>query len=99
MFYNLSNLRLESHVEHPIRLIQAQVSHIIQRYSSSLDKVYQSPRGSDKNIAATFKFAKLLAGRRSAVDYDGPYSRFVCELAELVVDLPDKLSRWAKYQG
>jgi hypothetical protein len=47
---NAANLRLETHVQHTISLIENQVLDVAQRDAATLNKIDKTTRGSDKEI-------------------------------------------------
>jgi hypothetical protein len=97
--YDAANLRLETHVQHTISLIENQVLDVNQRDAATLDQVNQTTRGSDKEIAATLDLTELRANIGTTVDDTGANPRAVSEFAGFVKDLRNKLTSGSEDQG
>ena len=90
---NAADLGLKTHVKHTISLVEDQVLDVAQRDATSLYEIDQSSGGGNKQIAATLNLAELGADISATVDDARADPRAVGELAGLVVDLRDKLTR------
>ena len=93
LLHDPADLRLEAHVEHPVRLVQRQVPHPLQRHPRALDQVRQPARRRHEQVAAALHVAQLVDDGRAAVDDDRADPRLVAELARLLVDLRRQLAR------
>ena len=56
---NVADLRLESHVQHAVGLIQDQVLDVRQRNAAPLDEHAQAPRCGNQDVHALLKFTQL----------------------------------------
>jgi hypothetical protein len=97
--YDAANLRLETHVQHTIGLVENQVLNVNQRDAATLDQVNQTTGGSDQEIAATLDLTELRANIGTTVDNTGANPRAVSELAGFVKDLRNKLTSGGEDQG
>ena len=93
LLYDASDLRLESHVEHPVGLVEGEDEGAGDGDARALDEVDETARRRDEQLASTLEVAQLLADVRAAVADDGARAREVAELARLVVDLDGELTR------
>jgi hypothetical protein len=97
--YDAANLRLETHVQHTISLVEDQVLDVNQRDAATLDQVNQTTRGSDQEITATLDLTELRANIGTTVDDTGANPRAVSELAGFVKDLRNELTSGGEDQG
>jgi hypothetical protein len=89
---NAANLRLETHVQHAISLIEDEVLDVLQGDAATLDQIDETTRGSNEQIAAALDLAKLGANVGTTVDDTRTDPRTVGELAGLVEDLGHQLT-------
>ena len=89
---DFSDLGLETHVQHPVGFVENQVGAPPQVSLASVQEINKPSRGSDHNLAATFKVLDLGSFRRSSVDASVPdvaqQSVCVCHLLNLLGKLP-----------
>ena len=95
---NAANLRLETHVQHAIGLVENKVLDVLERNAATLDQVDETTGGSNEKIAATLDLAKLGADIGTTVDNARADPRAVGELAGLVEDLGDQLTGGSQNQ-
>ena len=89
---NAANLRLETHVQHAISLIEDEVLDVLKGDAATLDQIDETTGGSNKQIAAALDLAKLGANVGTTVDHTRTDPRTVGELAGLVENLGDQLT-------
>lgn len=87
-----ANLRLETHVQHAVSLIEDEVLDVAERDAATLDEIDKTTRGSDEEIATTLNEAELRSDIGTTVDDTGLDPRSVGELASLLVDLRNQLT-------
>lgn len=98
-FHNLADLRLETHIEHAISLIQDQVLDQRKRNSSSLQEVHQTARSGHEDITSSVEILELLSRVGTSIDHNGTNRGSVGELSGFLVDLHSELSRWGQDEG
>lgn len=98
-FDNLPDLRLETHVEHPIGLVKDKVLDVGERDLSSVNQVDQSTRSSRQEVTASFDSSDLGSDIGTTVDDGGSDPRSVGEFPCLVVDLRDEFSGRGEDEG
>lgn len=86
------NLRSEAHAEHSISLVENEELHVGEIEGAVLDKMLQTSRSGDKNVAAFPELAQLVTDNSSTVDNDRLEDGIVGEFAGFVVDLNGQLS-------
>jgi len=96
---NSSDLRLETHVQHSVGLVEDKVLDVGKRDLASLHEVDKTTGGSRKQVATSVEGSHLLADVGSTVNDSGPDPRSVGELSSLVVDLRDQLSSRGENQS
>ncbi len=94
-----ANLRLKTHVEHPVRLVEHEELDILHGEAPALDEVHQAAGGGHQQIAAALDLAQLIPDVGTAVDDDGGDARAVEELLGLVLDLARQLARGGQDQA
>jgi hypothetical protein len=87
-----SDLRLETHVQHTISLIEDQVLDVAQGDAATLDQIDETARGGNEEIATTLDLAELRTNVGTTVDNTWANPRSVSELARFLVDLRNKLT-------
>merc|ERR1712183_388467 len=83
----------ETHVQHPVGLVQHQVLQVGESNSALVHIVHQPARGGHENVAALPKLNSLVVNRSSTVSNHGLDHRSLSKLSGLVVDLYGQLSR------
>ena len=61
LFHNPPDLRLETHVKHPVRLVKAKVLAVLKADLASLQEVDQTTRSGDQQMTSALKFPHLVA--------------------------------------
>jgi hypothetical protein len=89
---NAANLRLETHVQHAISLVENKVADVLKGDATTLDQVDKTTGGGNEKIAATLDLAKLGANVGTTVDNTRANPRTVGKLAGLVEDLRHQLT-------
>lgn len=64
---NLANLRLETHVQHTVSLVQHEMSAVVQRHAAAHQHVHQPPRRRHQQVAAALQLAELLVDWGTAI--------------------------------
>ena len=72
---DVTDLGLESHVEHAVRLVQREEGDPLQGDPPSLQHVIETAGGRHENVAAALDLAHLVAERRAAVAVTGRHRR------------------------
>jgi hypothetical protein len=98
-FDNLPDLRFETHVQHPIGLIEDEVLDVGERDLSSVNQVDQSTRSSRQEITASVERSDLGSDIGTTVDNGGADPRSVGEFPSLVVNLRNKFSSRSEDKG
>src|SRR5690606_22021183 len=80
-------LLLKAHIQHPIRLINAEEANTLKRNFATIDHINQAPRSSNKNVATTFEIHRLAPEVGTAIDDYRTKVRAVNELFRLHVNL------------
>jgi hypothetical protein len=96
---NTTNLRLETHVQHAVGLIEDKVLDVHERNAASFNEIDQTTRCGNKEIATALDLAKLRTDVGTTVDNARSNPRPVCKLARLFIDLRDKLTGRGQNQG
>ena len=94
-----ADLGLETHVQHPVGLVQNEVLDVHQGDAATLDEIDETAGGGDEQIAATLDLAQLGADVGTAVDDAGTDPGAVGELAGLVEDLGDEFTGGGQNEG
>jgi hypothetical protein len=81
------NLRFESHVQHPVRLVQHDVADRVHGYCAHLDKVDQSPGRRAHKLRVAIQLLDLCVFGRPAKETAGLDAGRVAEIAHDRVDL------------
>ena len=90
---DLSNLRLEAHVQHPVRLVEHHVRGRAEVDGAGLEKVVEPSRGRDGDLRSVAEFPELVPLGRAAVQAHGIHADGSAELCRLVLDLRGELAR------
>jgi hypothetical protein len=91
-FDNLPDLRLETHVEHPIGLVKHEVLDVGKRDLSSVNQVDQSTRSSRQEITSSFERSDLRSDIGTTVNNGRSDPGSVGKLPSLVVNLGNEFS-------
>mmetsp|Transcript_5820 Transcript_5820/g.14314 ORF Transcript_5820/g.14314 Transcript_5820/m.14314 type:complete len:444 (-) Transcript_5820:47-1378(-) len=86
------DLRLESHVEHAIRLVEGEHKNTREPDAPALQEVHEATRGGHNQVRAALELAQLVTDVRTAVHDDGREASTVKELSALCVDLRRELA-------
>ena len=95
---DLSNLRLETHVQHAIRLVEREILNSAQRDLSAIDEIDQTTRRGDENVAPAFHGAELFHRRSATVDDARGDAGLVRELPRFFVNLARQFARRRKHE-
>eukprot|EP00050_Salpingoeca_kvevrii_P012969 m.26036 g.26036 ORF g.26036 m.26036 type:complete len:636 (-) comp4524_c0_seq1:67-1974(-) len=99
LLHDAANLRLETHVQHAVSLIQDEVANVVEANSATLHHVNETSRRGDKQLAAALKLAHLRADVGATVHDAWAHGRAVRELASLGKDLARELARRRENEG
>lgn len=89
---NLSNLRLETHVEHAVGLVHDEVGDSAERNLARLEHVDQSTGRGNDNFGTSLEVSDLASLGGSSVDGGVSDARRLSELGALGLDLDGELS-------
>jgi hypothetical protein len=89
---NLSNLRLETHIEHSVGLIENQVGHSSKVSLSGLEHIEKSAGSGNDNLHTSGKVSNLLASGNTSVDTGVSNLGRLAELGALLLNLNSQLS-------
>ncbi len=92
------HLRLEAHVEHPIRFVQDQDLHGLQGQQTALDQVLETARSGDDYVGAGRQL-RLLRDPHASVDRADPQVLGLGYLGELVLYLLRQFPGRDQHQG
>ena len=92
LLHNLPDLRLETHVQHPIGLVQHQVGAPAQVGLPHLQEIDQPTRSGDTDLDATLQVPQLTSLGRAAVDASVTQLGGAAELARDFRDLLGQLT-------
>mmetsp|Transcript_109981 Transcript_109981/g.328808 ORF Transcript_109981/g.328808 Transcript_109981/m.328808 type:complete len:471 (-) Transcript_109981:153-1565(-) len=93
LFYDLPDLRLEAHVQHPVGLVERQVPDLLHGHQAARAEVLKAARRADGNVAAIRQLLQLLTGVRPTVHRDRADARPEADPLRLRGDLLAKLAR------
>lgn len=96
---NAANLRLETHVQHAISLIEDEELDVLEGDAATLDEIDETTWSSDEKIATTLHLAELGTDIGTTVDDTWLDPGSVGKLASLVVNLGDQLTGWCQDEG
>jgi len=99
LFDDSSDLRLEPHIQHPIGLVQCEVSDGLQGDLGSVDDVDQTTGCGNQDVTASLQLSQLVDDGGSSVDNGGLQSSLVAELACSSVDLKGQLTGGCQNEG
>jgi hypothetical protein len=91
------DLRLEAHVEHPVRLVEDQDPHAVQTDQAALGDVLEASRRRDEDVRAR-RTLRLLAELRAAVGDADAQALGPRDVLEVVGDLLRELAGWDEDQ-
>jgi hypothetical protein len=91
-FNDSANLRLETHVQHTVSLVENEVLDVAERDASTLDEVDKTTRSGNKEIATALDRTKLRTNVGTTVDDTGSDPGSVGKLSRLVEDLRNQLT-------
>ena len=97
--HDSADLRLETHVEHPIGLIKDKVANVREADAPALDQIHQTTRSGAEEVTPPLNLPQLLVDVSTAVDHGRADPGAVAELAGLVVDLADQLTSRGEDKG
>jgi len=66
--HDLGDLRLESHIQHPVRFIKNKISNSSQIRVASFEHIDQSSRGSNENLNPSAKVTDLSSSRHTSIN-------------------------------
>ena len=95
---DLSDLRLEPHVQHAVGLIEDEELDHRQRDAASLEEVDQAAGSGHEDVAPPLDLPQLIADVLAAVHHHRLEPGAVHKLARLVVDLSGQLARGSQHQ-
>mmetsp|Transcript_13983 Transcript_13983/g.41259 ORF Transcript_13983/g.41259 Transcript_13983/m.41259 type:complete len:270 (-) Transcript_13983:310-1119(-) len=87
------DLRLEAHVEHPVRLVEHHVVALVEHEVPPVERVVQPARRRDHHLHALVGDEALLLDGHAADDGVDADLELAAKLARLVLDLLDQLAR------
>jgi hypothetical protein len=93
---DLANLRLETHVQHAVSLVEDKVCDAAKIGLAHLEHVDQTTRGSNADFNALSEITDLLALRHTTVDAGVPDAGRLAELADLLLNLDSQLTGGSK---
>lgn len=96
---NLSNLRLETHIEHSVGLIEHQVGHSSKVGLARLEHIEQTTGSGNDNLDTSREVSDLLASGDTTVDTGVSDLGRLAELGALLLNLDSKLSGGGKDQN
>ena len=92
--YDPLDVMNKSHVEHPVRLVENEILHLIQMHVSLTHQVEQTPRGSNQNINTSLQHIHLRAlfhaPEHNPVTNTGILGVIVNTLADLQGEFPGR---------
>ena len=87
LFYDPTDLRLEPHIQHSVRLIKDEERAILQWHFPPLEHVDKAARRGNKQMATAIKVAHLVSNVGATINDTGPHERAVWKLACFIVYL------------
>lgn len=90
--HNTANLGFETHVKHAVSFIQDQVLDVAKRDTATLEKVDQTTRSGNQQVAATLNLTQLGANIGTSVHNAGTNPGAVSEFPTFLEDLGDELT-------
>lgn len=93
---NLSNLRLETHVEHSVGFVHNEISNALEVGLSGLEHVDQSTRSGDTDLDTSLEVSDLRALGSTTVNGSVPNSGRLTKLGSFSLNLNSKLSGRSK---
>ena len=96
VLHDATDLRLEAHVQHAVRLVQHDVANALQPHQPALvqtENVDHATRRAHDDFAAALETVDLLRHRRAAVHRSDADAQNLAELGRLRVDLRHQLAR------
>mmetsp|Transcript_46125 Transcript_46125/g.144679 ORF Transcript_46125/g.144679 Transcript_46125/m.144679 type:complete len:265 (+) Transcript_46125:1076-1870(+) len=96
-----ADLRLESHIQHPVCFIQDKVCYPSQICRSGFKEIYEAPRGSNTDVDSSSQRPCLRSLRRSSKHASTPKPRAPSKLVSNILDLLSQLARGSQdeYNG
>mmetsp|Transcript_7069 Transcript_7069/g.25603 ORF Transcript_7069/g.25603 Transcript_7069/m.25603 type:complete len:448 (+) Transcript_7069:351-1694(+) len=91
---DLSDVFLEPHVDHPVRLVQHNVVALVQHRVRALKAVQQAARGRNHNLTPSPQLRPLLRDALPSHDANHTVSHVLGELGRLLLNLLGELSGW-----
>ncbi len=83
-FHNAPNMGFKAHVEHPVSILEYEVSDLAQREVSPFNQIHQTSWSGNENLSITpFQFAQLLINGFATSCYCSPQGAIVRELKEV----------------
>merc|ERR1719318_2257810 len=99
LLHNPPDLWLETHVQHTVSLVQAQVLTKLQGDLPSVQEVNQPSRSGNQEVAASVQLPHLVGHVGPAVHHGRPHPGAVCKLTSLVENLSGQLSGGSEDQS
>src|SRR3989344_8694281 len=93
-FENAFYLRLESHVEHTICLVEDEYGNFAEPDSVVLEVVDEPPRRRDDDVRIAADGRDLLTHVRASDKHGGLHAKRCAEFRERLIHLHRKLARW-----
>ena len=69
---DLPDLGLEAHVQHPVRLVQAEVVAELEADLAPVEEVHQSARGGDQQVTSAVQLPHLVTNIGAAINHGRP---------------------------
>mmetsp|Transcript_76453 Transcript_76453/g.123642 ORF Transcript_76453/g.123642 Transcript_76453/m.123642 type:complete len:309 (-) Transcript_76453:692-1618(-) len=96
LLHNAANLRLKSHVQHSVSLVECQKLDILHGEDSALQEILQTSWRGDHNLCALSQCPQLWNSVRAAVDRDDTSVRPKAKPSSLHCDLLAELTGWCQ---
>mmetsp|Transcript_11586 Transcript_11586/g.31160 ORF Transcript_11586/g.31160 Transcript_11586/m.31160 type:complete len:401 (+) Transcript_11586:187-1389(+) len=96
---DLAHLRLETHVQHAVGLIQGQILHVGHADNSARDKVRQPARCCDDDVGTVGELSELRLRVRTSIEASDANLRTEAEAAALLRDLLAQLTRGREHHA
>ena len=93
------DIREESHVQHAVRLVEAEVLNVLELEVPPFGHVNHSPRGSDNDVGAFVEFLRLLLKVGASVDGLDRQPLVSLQTVNLLCDLHGELPSWTEDDG
>mmetsp|Transcript_54423 Transcript_54423/g.126940 ORF Transcript_54423/g.126940 Transcript_54423/m.126940 type:complete len:245 (+) Transcript_54423:506-1240(+) len=90
---DLSDLRLEAHVQHPIGFVQHELAHVSQLQLVAFEEIIDTPRRSDDSMDAVPQRPSLRAFGSTAIAASGSQAARSAKLHRFFLNLDSKFSR------